>query len=106
MEAITIRIYASDSEGGYMYDIYNEDQVFTDADSVDGGLCTTTMLNALGMAVSQAEDLIKRVKGEECAGCWQTITGTAISSTFDENTKLCVDCKAREKQEGDFIAER
>lgn len=89
-----------------MFDVFEGDQIADDAVEADGGLCTTTMLNALGMAVSQAEDLIRRELGEECAGCWETITGTAVPSTFDEETKLCVPCKAREKREGDFIAER
>lgn len=39
------------SDGGYMYDIYEDD----DTNSVDGGLCTTTMANALEMAYTQAQ---------------------------------------------------
>lgn len=65
MEAITIRIYRAEDEDGYFYDIYKGDAIeeaymtSLAPESDDGGLCTTTMLNALGMAVSQAEDLIR-----------------------------------------------
>lgn len=108
MDALTIRIYASLSEEGYAYDIYTEDVVMPvlELTNVDGGLCTTTMLNALGMATSQAADLIRSHKGTECGGCNQTIEGTVFKSTFDGDTDLCCECKGREKREGDFIAER
>lgn len=57
MESITIRI-SEYSEGGYYYDIWPSDVVETDTESDDGGLCTTTMLNALEMAHDQAGHLI------------------------------------------------
>ena len=62
MDEITIHIFAA-SDGGYMYDIYPcaPDKSYAgggDIESVDGGLCTTTMKNALDMAASQALDLI------------------------------------------------
>lgn len=66
MKALTITIYEA-SEGGYLYDIYDTELEQTarliesgQNDSLDGGLCTTTLLNALGMATQQAEALIKR----------------------------------------------
>lgn len=65
MEEITITIKPY-SEGGYMYDIYiNADascEDITERESDDGGLCTTTIANALEMATAQAQDLIKRSK--------------------------------------------
>ncbi len=61
MEEITIKIYLN-SDGDYNYDIYDTNDVDDDTESVDGGTCTSTLLNALDMAVSQAQDLIKRKK--------------------------------------------
>lgn len=50
------------SEGGYYYDIYlgeppREDIAIA---SDDGGLCTTTELNALDMAYQQARELLNK----------------------------------------------
>lgn len=59
MESVTIRITEA-VEGGYFYDIWEKDVAAgNDEESDDGGFCTTTMLNALGMAMQQAETLIK-----------------------------------------------
>jgi len=69
MDEITITIYRSE-EGGYKYDIYDcglEEAVERD-DSTDGGHCTSTMIHALGMAESQAKDLIER-EGDKCPEC-------------------------------------
>lgn len=59
---ITINIFES-SEGGYVYDIYrcapNECDGYR-VSPVDGGLCTTTMENAIEMAAAQATEFIKR----------------------------------------------
>lgn len=57
INALTIKIFEA-SEGGYIYDIFDTDE--DDAESIDGGLCTTTLLNALHMAHDQAQDLIER----------------------------------------------
>ncbi len=111
MEALTIRIYAA-AEGGYMYDIYDTDvadNIEPELESVDGGLCTTTMLNALGMAAQQAEELIERAKGEECPGCGADMGGDhqppqAISRY--QHGRLCSPCGTQEAIEGDFIGER
>lgn len=109
MNALTIVIRASDNEEGYLYDVYKSEPNCALADNADGGLCTTTMLNALGMAVSQAEELIKREKGEECPGCWVDMGGSGqppqAISRFG-NGRLCSACGTREALEGDFIAER
>lgn len=60
MEAITIVIRKAENEPGYFYDIYEGEPDCPMEDSKDGGLCTTTLINALGMAAAQAEDLINR----------------------------------------------
>jgi hypothetical protein len=61
MEALTIVIEAV-TEGGYQYDVYAGTPVEIesgDVASLDGGLCTTTLENALRMATSQAAGIIK-----------------------------------------------
>jgi hypothetical protein len=57
LNALVIRIFEA-SDGGYIYDIFDTED--DDAESIDGGLCTTTLLNALHMAHNQAQDLIER----------------------------------------------
>lgn len=64
MDTLIIKIETA-SEGGYMYDIYESEQGFMDGISIDGGLCTTTMANALGMAKAQAIIIIDQRKPEE-----------------------------------------
>ena len=61
MDALTIVIEAV-SEGGYQYDIYTGAPGEIEsgyAVSLDGGLCTTTLENALRLATSQAAGIIK-----------------------------------------------
>lgn len=65
--AVTITVFKSESEEGYMYDIYdceldeiNDGNGSENVDSIDGGLCTTNIINALGMAYSQAIDYLKK----------------------------------------------
>lgn len=67
MNELTIKIVPY-SEGGYYYDIYTHEHgslncaEIEECDSEDGGLCTSTLRNALVMATQQAQDLIKRKK--------------------------------------------
>ena len=57
-DALTIRIYEA-SEGGYMYDIYNCEDVDDDAEPIDGGQCTSDDIkDALDMATAQARALV------------------------------------------------
>ena len=63
---ITIRIYPSE-QGGWMYDIYDEDLIdLIDADEpdcVDGGHCTSNLVTkALGMAVDTTQQLLEQGK--------------------------------------------
>lgn len=63
MREMTIHIRPAETEVGWMYDIYlksPEEVAENDNDSEDGGLCTTTLHNALYMAVEQAKDVIIR----------------------------------------------
>lgn len=69
MHEMTIHIYPTD-QGGYKYDIYRGSPEDAEgADSIDGGHCTTTMVNALGMAASQAEALMPIEETEKCDEC-------------------------------------
>lgn len=67
LEAVTIKIYRA-SNGGYLYDIYDCDaidlaqQMEDEPESDDGGLCTGTFKDAIGMAAGHAESLIERYK--------------------------------------------
>ncbi|HVR57225.1 MAG TPA: hypothetical protein VMT72_10400 [Pseudolabrys sp.] len=48
-----------DGEGDFQYNIYKgSPEEAADSDSIDGGACTTTMENALDMAVDQAKKLV------------------------------------------------
>ena len=62
MDALTI-VIETVTEGGYQFDIYTGTPGEIEsgyAVSLDGGLCTTTLENALGMATSQASEIIKK----------------------------------------------
>lgn len=62
INTLTIQIYYSETNEGYMYDIYEceASEVEEIEDSIDGGLCTGTIKDALGMATEMAEEIIKR----------------------------------------------
>lgn len=105
MDSITIRIMES-SEGGYVFDIYENDAIDELATPDDRGLCTTTMLNALDMAMEQVKSVIKREKGEECEGCNIDMNATGMRSSFFTGGNICPTCYEREEVEGDFIGER
>lgn len=70
MKNITIKIYEGSDEQGFFYDIFDEDGIGTDEIPEDGGFCTTTMENALEMAVEMAKSLIAKEKGK-CFACGQ-----------------------------------
>lgn len=45
---------------GYAFDIFTSEQdAIDESNSIDGGICTTTMENAIGMAVSQSFEYAK-----------------------------------------------
>lgn len=61
---LSIDIFYSELNDGYMYNIYdttNSHQKDT-RDSLDGGLCTGTMKEALEMAYDSARDLLIKRK--------------------------------------------
>lgn len=55
MDEITIRISKSGQEPGYFFDIYKFDAIDECAEPYDGGICTTSMKNAVDMACEQAK---------------------------------------------------
>lgn len=57
--ALTITITEASDGDGYFYAIYDceADQV-EDAEEIDGGQCTGSIKDALGMAYAQANDLL------------------------------------------------
>jgi hypothetical protein len=57
---LVIQIFESCNEPGYFYDIF--DSLEPEAESLDGGICTSTIENALDMAVEQAKQIIKHSK--------------------------------------------
>jgi len=60
MKTIAIEIYEN-SEGEFNYEIYSCAEDIEDGeDSLDGGCCTSTIENALGMATDQAQRLLTR----------------------------------------------
>lgn len=61
MEEIIIQIFEH-SEGGYEYNIYENESDLDENVSLDGGLCTGTLMDALGMAMEQSKVIIKKLK--------------------------------------------
>ena len=56
MQSITITITLSDNEPGYFYDILDDND-----NSLDGGLCTGSFVDALEMATDQAKTIINNI---------------------------------------------
>lgn len=51
MNEVLIYIRPSDNEDGYVWDVYENDQAYIDAESYDGGLCTGSFDDALDFAI-------------------------------------------------------
>lgn len=58
---IYIKVWEAFDDDGYLYDLYASEQSAEDdtCDVLDGGHCTTTLENAIGMATGQAIDWAK-----------------------------------------------
>lgn len=48
---VTIKVWYSETNEGYMYDIFDTVDIDDDTEAVDGGVCTGTFSDALQMAV-------------------------------------------------------
>ena len=68
---IVIKKAEDQDEDGFFYDIYDEVPSefgnVGEENSLDGGFCTGSMLDAMGMALSQAKEIIKKYKKDETA---------------------------------------
>ena len=62
LKELVIKIYESD-QCGFKYDIYDSEK--EDAESVDGGHCTSDLLSALEMATDQALGFVAYKQDEE-----------------------------------------
>ena len=58
---LAITIFWSEGNNGYQYDIYDQDlpEDGERPESIDGGLCTGSIEDALNMAVEQARSYMK-----------------------------------------------
>ena len=66
MEELTITVFYSDCNDGYMYNVYDrlpqDDSLNCDD---NGGLCTGSMRDAIGMATEESTKMEKRKKKSE-----------------------------------------
>lgn len=93
MDELKIQIFLN-SEGEYQYDIY--DSTDDEAESIDGGLCTTTMSNALVMAMSQASRIIRTKESKSQDSCNRC--GTEVAELmYLSNTGVCRKCHAKDR---------
>jgi hypothetical protein len=60
MDEIIIKVSLDQDNEGYSFRIYAGDEAYIACEEADGGLCTSTMENALDMAVEQAKELLAR----------------------------------------------
>ena len=59
-----IKIWETEQdEGGYMFDIWLDENADEDSECDDGGMCTGSYADAVEMACEQARDLLKRSGG-------------------------------------------
>ena len=58
MNELTIKIFEATDEEGFFYDIYDTVEVDDDTESLDGGMCTGTLQEALSMAYDQAQAIL------------------------------------------------
>lgn len=61
VDALTIKVWYSETNGGFMYDIFDTEDTDDESQSIDGGLCTSNdITDALEMASEQMKQLIKQ----------------------------------------------
>jgi hypothetical protein len=62
MDELTIHLFI-DSEGNYQYRIYDcAPEDVPENRSIDGGVCSMTMANAVGIAIEQTRTLLRRFR--------------------------------------------
>lgn len=60
MDEIIIRVSREEDNGGYGFYVYEGEAAYFECDCADGGLCTTSMENALEMAVEAAKGVSRK----------------------------------------------
>ena len=60
MDEIVIKVSVDEGNGGYSFYVYDGHDAYMECDESDGGLCTSTMQNALDMAVDAAKEMLCR----------------------------------------------
>jgi hypothetical protein len=60
MDEIVITVALDEDNGGYSFHVYDGCGAYERQEDADGGLCTSTMANAVDMAAEQAKDLLLR----------------------------------------------
>lgn len=114
MDKLIIKIEESSNEPGYFYDIYDNEEVMENCkDSLDGGICTGSMLDALGMAVSQARYLLLQgtcdntdhLKSGGCEDCREVVMDKEFQTDPDsENPDVAIWCKDCRERDEEFIS--
>ena len=91
MKELTIKIYES-NQCGFKYDIFNDD---SPDDSIDGGHCTSDLVNALEMATDQAMAIALKERDDEHA------KNLAIYNALSAEDKEEVDQRINDQKQGD-----
>lgn len=60
MDEIIIKVSLDQDNGGYSFSVYDGHDGYMECEEYDGGLCTSTMQNALDMAVDAAKEMLRR----------------------------------------------
>jgi hypothetical protein len=94
IEELTIKIWRSEIDCGYYYDIFDT-TADSLADSIDGGICSSDMPSALEMANEQASRLLK--------SNWEAHhrANLAIYNELNQEDKEEVDQRMKDQQEAD-----
>lgn len=60
MDGLTIKVWPSQSENGYMYEIFDSEAPDEDEECMDGGLCEGSFMDALEMASEHAKEILAK----------------------------------------------
>lgn len=94
---LSIDIYYSEGNNGYMYNVYDtvSDNQKDSGDSIDGGLCTGTIHDALNMAYESAKQQLEKSSDENpnrCFACGKCYSNSDVDLLQDDST-ICHNCK-------------
>lgn len=60
ISALTIKIWPDSNGEGYQYEVYDSESPDEDAESIGGGLCTGSIVDAVEMAADEAKSCITK----------------------------------------------